>query len=172
MSMSMSSGLALAPTPQGARVEPIASQPVPFSEVKAAMDAIIGRWTAQRGREPDLDVHFGDIRWGTPEQLLNSNAFGYDLIAPELRGNGRADETSLIRVLTGTGGMPRMPLGGPYATDQEVATIRNWINGLPPTPRKSAATTEPGLAPLASSLRPVAAVGPMPPAPASHRRLV
>ena len=168
----MSSGLALAPTIQGARVEPVASQPVPFADVKATMDAIIGRWTRHHGREPDLDVHYGDIRWGTPEQLLNSNAFGYPLVAPELRGNGRADETNLIRVLTGTGGMPHMPLGGPYATEQEVATIRNWINGLPPTPQKSAAAPAPGLAPLTSWLRPAPTVGAMPPAPATQRRLV
>ncbi|HSI04962.1 MAG: hypothetical protein ACAI38_09625 [Myxococcota bacterium] len=172
----MSSGLAVAPTAQGGRVEPVASrtEPVPFSEVQSALNGIIGRWTASRGREPDLsDVHYGDIRWGTPNELLNSNAFGYPFIAPELRGNGRADETNLVRVLSGTHpDMPRMPLGGPYATDQELATIRNWINGLPTTPQKAAAAPDFGGARVASWLRPAATVGAMPPAPGSHRRLV
>ncbi len=168
----MSSTSPVAPARQGAPVESVASpsQPVPFSQVQAALNGIIGRWSARRGRPPHLEVHFGKLRWGSEEELLNSKAFGYPLVAPELRGNGRADETNLIRVLTGThpDGMPRMPLGGPYATDQEIATIRNWINGLPP--EKAAAMPDFDAARMASWLRPAVAAHAVLPPPASRRR--
>jgi hypothetical protein len=137
------------------------------------MNSILGRWSTAHGYVPDLnEIHYGDIRWGTANELLNSNAFGYPFIAPELRGNGRANVTNLVRVLSGTHPeMPRMPRGGPYATDQEIATIRNWINGLPPTPQNGAAAPDFSGVKMASWLRPAATVGAVPPAPASHRRL-
>jgi hypothetical protein len=51
------------------------------------------------------------------------------LIDPSLVGVGRAKETNIYIALTvGIGGFERMPFGGPYATDEQLALIAKWID--------------------------------------------
>jgi hypothetical protein len=55
------------------------------------------------------------------------------LIDPSLVGVGRAKETNIYIALTvGIAGFERMPFGGPYATDEQLALIAEWIDdGMP-----------------------------------------
>ena len=57
----------------------------------------------------------------------------FRLIDPSLVGVGRAKETNIYIALTvGIAGFERMPFGGPYATDEQLAVIAEWIDeGMP-----------------------------------------
>lgn len=131
--------LAQVQAPQG-----IAPNTPDFADVRAVLDGVIRRWAQAKGREPDLDVHYGAFGWRTRDELVNADAFGMRFIEPHLLGNGRAEETRLIQVLRGTSReAPRMPLGGPYATDAEIDTIARWINaGAPDSRAKARASLE------------------------------
>jgi hypothetical protein len=108
--------------------------PVRFVQVKAILDKLV------EGREDNLPfVHGDDFGWTDKARLASAIArpFGsdpaYRLIDPAYVGNGRAKETNLYKALTtGVGGYERMPFGGPYATDDEIALIVQWIDdGIP-----------------------------------------
>jgi hypothetical protein len=105
-------------------------RPVGFAEVKAILDGLV------KGREEDLPFLHGDaFGWADKAMLANAvvRPFGADpefrLIDPSLVGIGRAKETNLYIALTrGIGGYARMPLGGPYATEQQLRLIGDWID--------------------------------------------
>jgi mono/diheme cytochrome c family protein len=92
------------------------------------------RWTAEHGRVPKLSLtHDGSIGWADKAELLGNEVFGAPLIGREFIGNGKAEETRLIRILRGNiGGFRRMPSRGPYATDAEIAEIAAWIDAGTP----------------------------------------
>ena len=104
---------------------------VSFAQVKAILDNLVA------GREPNLPLAHGDMfAWTDKQTLANALArpFGSDpafrLIDPALVGTGRATETNLYKALTvGIDGFERMPFGGPFATPDEIALIRDWIDG-------------------------------------------
>ena len=109
-------------------------KPVTFAQVKAILDKLV------EGREENLPFVHGDaFGWADKAMLANAVArpFGSDpafrLIDPSLVGVGRAKETNLYKALTvGVGGFSRMPLDGPFATDEQLATIADWIDeGMP-----------------------------------------
>lgn len=108
--------------------------PVGFAQIKAILDQLVA------GREENLPFVHGDaFGWADKAMLANAVArpFGSDpafrLIDPSLVGVGRATETNIYKALTvGVGGFSRMPLDGPFATDEQLALIENWINaGMP-----------------------------------------
>src|SRR5258708_29345282 len=109
-------------------------KPVHFVQVKGILDKLV------KGREENLPFVHGDA-FGWADKMMLANAivrpFGADpafrLIDPALVGNGRAKETNLYEALTtGIGGYERMPFGGPYATNEELSQIADWIDdGIP-----------------------------------------
>lgn len=112
---------------------------VGFDRVKTILDGLITRWTEAQGYPPHVEAHGNSFGWDTREKLLDAEAFGNRLIDPSMIGNGRAKDTWLIRILTGdVGSFSRMPSGGPYATDEEIATIARWIDAGAPATAPSA----------------------------------
>lgn len=115
---------------------------VTFADVKEVLDYCLGdhpNWSriARKHRnqhDGPNDPHlFG---WDTETQLLNAKARGYWLINPEFRGNGKAAQTNLIRILTqvdGLFGYPRMPLVGNKIDmgSERCQILIDWINNLP-----------------------------------------
>lgn len=102
--------------------------------VKQILDTSLERWKAKHGRDPKMRAaHEGHIGWETKEELATSAPYDKQLIEAEKIGNGRAEETNLIRILRGPiGGYRRMPSGGPYLTPDEINEIAEWINeGMP-----------------------------------------
>ncbi len=108
--------------------------PVPgFARVKEILDGAIATWRADQQREPHLEVHGPNFKWNTREELLDAAVelgdMRFRFIAPELRGNGRAEETWLIQYLRRDGDMfVRMPSGGPYLPDAQIDEIARWID--------------------------------------------
>jgi hypothetical protein len=102
--------------------------------IREILDRSLQRWAAEHGREPKMKaVHEGHLGWETKEELAESTVFGLQLIEPEKVGNGRAEETNLIKILRrNVGGYRRMPSRGPYIPEDEIQEIQDWINaGMP-----------------------------------------
>ncbi|HSI05465.1 MAG: hypothetical protein ACAI38_25885 [Myxococcota bacterium] len=108
--------------------------PVPgFARVKQILDGAISAWHTDQQREPHLEVHGPSFKWGTRDELLSAAVelgdMRFPLIDESLRGNGRAEETYIIRYLRADGDMfARMPSGGPYLPDDQIDEIARWIN--------------------------------------------
>jgi hypothetical protein len=104
-----------------------------FAQVKEILDRSIADWMAENGRDPDLLVHGDSFGWDTKVQLAAADAFGIRLIDPAMVGNGKGHQTALVIALaTGVPGFPRMPIGGPFLPDHDIATIARWIDeGMP-----------------------------------------
>ena len=110
-------------------------KPVGFADVKAILDSLVS------GHDwDDLNfVHGSAFGWADKAALANavvrpfSSDPAYRLIDSSLVGVGRAKETNIYIALTvGIAGFERMPFGGPYATDEQLATICEWIDdGMP-----------------------------------------
>ena len=98
--------------------------PLPrFGKVKRILDALVARWEADRGRPPDLINRHqnGLFGWADRDQLRDAIARGLRLLQPDLVGNGRAEETNLIRILRARlNQFPRMPHNGPYMSDDDI----------------------------------------------------
>lgn len=105
-----------------------------WPRIKEILDNSLKRWQEAHGRAPRLEIaHDGHLGWETKEELAESNPYGKQLIEPDMVGNGRAEETNLVKILrTYIGGYRRMPSGGPYLPDDEIREIVDWINaGMP-----------------------------------------
>jgi hypothetical protein len=103
-----------------------------FKTVQKYLNDIIDAWTKQNGGDPpDLpSVHKNPtMGWDTKQQLANSNPFGKQLIAPGVKGK----DSNLYKALTtGVPGFPRMPMGGPFMTEEQTDYIAKWIDeGIP-----------------------------------------
>jgi hypothetical protein len=107
---------------------------VGFAQIKHIIERLVA------GRDENMPIVHGDeFDWGDKSALANAvvRPFGeapsFRLIDPSLVGVCRATETFLYQALTtGIPGYPRMPLNGPYATDDELRLIRDWIDaGMP-----------------------------------------
>src|SRR5690348_1473639 len=104
-----------------------------FSQVKAILDALVRGRDLVRMRNKHGGAAFS---WETADALRKAVAVidpitpPYRLIDPQFVGNGKADQTYLIRLLTGPIDeelLPQMPRGGPFATPSQVQIIRDWI---------------------------------------------
>jgi hypothetical protein len=105
-----------------------------FARVKQILDGAIAAWKAANGNvEPKLTQrhHNPTFGWATKEQLANSAPLGFKLIEPGVPGK----DTNLIKSLRdddGVDGNGRMPDGGPYLSNAEIAEIISWIDaGMP-----------------------------------------
>jgi hypothetical protein len=107
---------------------------VQWSRIKQILDGAMERWKNEHGRDAKMrGAHEGRISWNTKEDLAMSSPYDKLLIDPDKVGNGRSEETNLIRILRGPiGGYRRMPSGGPYLTKEEIEEIASWIDaGMP-----------------------------------------
>lgn len=99
---------------------------MPFDSVKAILENGMAAWIAARG-DADLSAHGSTFKWETKDELLAAVGKGRRLIQPELIGTPNTDKVNLIIDLkTGVGGR-RMPDGGPYIPDEQIAEIEQWI---------------------------------------------
>src|SRR6266571_3123241 len=103
-----------------------------FAEVKRTLDVLVAMRDIPRMKLRHGGNRFG---WDTAEDLRNAVALiggtTYRLIAPDCIGNCRADETYLVRLLSGPiddEDLPQMPFRGPAATRDQIKVIRDWIN--------------------------------------------
>ena len=105
-----------------------------FAEVQRILNSAIEGWEDHHGRPPNLRVHSDDFGWASREQLLASTARGRRLIQPELVGAADASGANLVQALTN--GIPpfirRMPAGGPFLTEEDIAVIQAWIEAGAP----------------------------------------
>jgi len=105
-----------------------------WPRVKQILDKSLEQWKQANNRPPAMKAaHDGHIGWETKEELAESKPYGKQLIEADKVGNGKAEETYLIRILRGPiGGFRRMPSRGPYVSPGEIAEIADWINaGMP-----------------------------------------
>lgn len=107
---------------------------VSWPRVREILDNSLDRWAAEHGRQPKMEaVHEGHIGWATKEELAEAIVYDLQLIEPDKVGNGRAEETNLIKILRrNIGGYRRMPSRGPYMSEEEIREIADWIDaGMP-----------------------------------------
>jgi len=105
-----------------------------WSRIKEILDNSLEKWEAEHGRSPKMrGAHEGHVGWETKEELASSEAYEKRLIEPDKVGNGRAQETNLVRILRDhIGGYRRMPSGGPYLSQEAINEIVEWIDaGMP-----------------------------------------
>jgi hypothetical protein len=110
-------------------------KPADFADVKAILDSLV----SGHGWDDLTFLHGNAFGWADKAALANavvrpfSSGPAFRLIDPSLVGVGRAKETNIYIALTvGIAGFERMPLGGPYATDEQLAVIAEWIDeGMP-----------------------------------------
>ena len=112
------------------REEPAEGNTVYWPRVKKILDDLMARWEIKRGRRPLPGIH--RYYWDSRDQLANDVLSGIRAIEPGMP----ARETALIRSLTraiGTWG--KMPLRGPFLSEEELDEIVSWIDaGLPEGP--------------------------------------
>jgi hypothetical protein len=105
-----------------------------WPRIKEILDKSLERWKAENGREAKMKaVHEGSIGWGSKEELAQSHPYDKQLIESDKVGNGRAEETNLVKILRrNIGGFRRMPSRGPYLPNEEIREIAEWIDaGMP-----------------------------------------
>lgn len=120
-----------------------AGVPTPtFWDVKAILD-----WLAQGRTQQQLNAAHGTtFRWSSRAELLGAfvqldptecrvGVDCYQLIPPEMIGNGKGDQTYLVRALRDAGGVDdwgQMPKNGnqdgQFATPLQIAVIVAWID--------------------------------------------
>ena len=105
-----------------------------FSQVKAVLDKLVEGRNLVRMRNKHGGTRFG---WETAEALRDAVAVidaatpPFRLIDPQYVGNGKADQTYLVRLLSGgieEESLPRMPLNGPVATPVQIQVVKDWID--------------------------------------------
>jgi len=93
----------------------------------AQVRSILNRLTDQNGGTPR---HSGKGRfWNLPrDQFVAGPIYGKTPIVP-----GQPDQSFLLKILKGPAeGFSRMPLGGPYISDTDLAFITQWVaDGAP-----------------------------------------
>ena len=100
---------------------------VRWPRVKEILGTVMARWERREGRRGLPGIH--DYYWDTPQQLAGDEAMGKRFIEPGVP----ADETALVMALRrGLGSIPKMPMGGPFLTEDEVQEVVRWIDrGMP-----------------------------------------
>ena len=105
----------------------MSEQTVRWPRVMELLDEIMERWERREGRRGLPGIH--DYHWKSPQHLANDSSMGQKFIEPGVP----AEETALIiRLPRGFGGIPRMPMGGPFLKEEEIQEIVTWIeSGMP-----------------------------------------
>jgi hypothetical protein len=107
---------------------------VHWPRIKEILDSILKEWSDEHNRSPKMKAaHQGPIGWATKEELAGSKPYDKQLVESDKVGNGKGNETNLVRILRGPiGPYGRMPSGGPYASAQQIREIIEWIDtGMP-----------------------------------------
>ncbi len=111
---------------------PAKDKPVYWPRVKEILDTIMQRWTERAKRAPFPGIH--EYYWATPQDLQKSVLSGHRAIEPGVPGKDTNLVRSLYRGVRGTG---RMPLRGPFLSQEELNEIIFWIDsGMPEGPPK------------------------------------
>ena len=122
--------------------QPAEGNTVYWPRVKEILDDLMARWEVKRGRRPLPGIH--RFFWDSPEQLANDVLSGIRAIEPGMP----ARETAFIRSLArsiGTWG--KMPLRGPFLSEEELDEIVSWIDaGMPVGPPSQTGHTTAGSA--------------------------
>ena len=111
-----------------------------FKRVQEILNNALSAWEQQHGRSPIIAKHDPAFGWDTRDQLVQSLAFGVPLITQDKIDNHDGDHTNLVIALrVGVPPFPRMPIRGPFLTDDLIQEIVDWINGgaladAPPPP--------------------------------------
>ena len=112
--------------------QPSSDNAVYWPRVKEILDGIMERWKQRRGRDPLPGIH--RYYWDSPQQLAECVLSGIRAIEPGIPGR----ETQFVRALArsvGTSG--RMPLRGPFLSEEEIDEIVSWIDaGMPERPNR------------------------------------
>ena len=113
-----------------AKVGFVSDDTVRWPRVREILSAVMARWERRAGRRGLPGIH--DYYWDTPQQLAGDEAMGKRFIEPGVP----ADETALVMALRrGLGSIPKMPMGGPFLTEDEVQEVVRWIDqGMPEQP--------------------------------------
>jgi len=101
---------------------------VTFARVKQILDEAITNWQNDPNNEnpADLSGHGPHFSWATRDALLNAVGHGVKLI--QVQGPNQGSKANLVIDLrTGINGQNRMPLGGPFVPDDQIAEIEAWI---------------------------------------------
>ena len=90
----------------------------------------MARWEERRGRKPLPGIH--RYYWESAERFANDTLSGIRAIEPGVPGR----ETQLVRSLARTvGTWGRMPLRGPFLSEEEIDEVVSWIDaGMPENP--------------------------------------
>ena len=98
-----------------------------FDRVKELLDQSIAAWTTANGAPPDLSGHGDTFSWATKADLLAAEGKGFRLI--QASGPGTGATANLVLDLRSGIRSPalRMPLRGPFLTDDEIQEIEDWI---------------------------------------------
>ena len=112
--------------------QPLEGNTVYWPRVKEILDDLMARWEVKRGRRPLPGIH--RYYWESPEQLANDVLSGIRAIEPGVPGRETAFVRSLARAI-GTWG--KMPLRGPFLTEEELDEIVSWIDAGMPTDSSS-----------------------------------
>ena len=104
-----------------------------WPRVKEILDGIMGRWKQRHGRDPLPGIH--RYYFDSPQQLAECVLSGTRAIEPGIPGR----ETQFVRALArSVGSWGRMPLRGPFLSEEETDEIASWIDrGMPEGPPES-----------------------------------
>lgn len=105
----------------------MAEAKVRWPRVQEILRQIMERWERRAGRRGLPGIH--GFYWDTPQDLANDTSMGKKFIEPGVP----AEETALIISLRkGLGSIPKMPMGGPFLTADEIQEVADWIDaGMP-----------------------------------------
>ncbi len=117
--------------------QPAKGGTVYWPRVKEILDDLMARWEVRRGRRPLPGIH--RFYWDSPQQLANDVLSGIRAIEPGVPGRETAFIRSLARAI-GTWG--KMPLRGPFLSEDELDEIVSWIDaGMLEGPSSAAGQT-------------------------------
>ena len=117
--------------------QPAEGNTVYWPRVKEILDELMARWQERRGRKPLPGIH--RFFWDSPQHLANDVLSGIRAIEPGVPGRETAFVRSLARAI-GTWG--KMPLRGPFLSEDEVNEIVLWIDaGMPEGPPSATGQT-------------------------------
>jgi mono/diheme cytochrome c family protein len=117
--------------------QPAEGNTVYWPRIKEILDHLMERWEERRGRKPLPGIH--RYYWESSEQLANDVLSGIRAIEPGVPGRQTAFVRSLERTI-GTWG--KMPLRGPFLSEEELDEIVSWIDsGMPDGPSGQAGQT-------------------------------
>ena len=100
---------------------------VRWPRVQQILADIMQRWENREKRRGLPGIH--GYYWDTPQELAEDEAMGMKFIEP---GVAAAETALIVSLRSGLGSIPKMPMGGPFLTEEEIQEIEQWIEaGMP-----------------------------------------